>query len=115
MSLEDIEQALRPNFIWIKHNDKRLQTDPLITGNQSAGQIVFIGVALKNGFKRKEIIDYLAIETIDEYNRKKALCKLGRKVRNSMIDIKFRLTQNNLMHNMNQKDKPFVSWVNFNY
>jgi hypothetical protein len=70
--LDDIEKAMRPNFVWIKHNSRRFQTNPLTEGNQSIGIIIFIVLAEAYGFSREDISDFLSIED-DEYQEKREL------------------------------------------
>lgn len=62
LSLSELHAAIRPQFVWLEHNSKDLQTDPILykgEGAQSVASIVFIGIAFMNGFKPDEICDYL--------------------------------------------------------
>lgn len=70
ITLHDIEKAIRANFILRKGSHKMLETDREKERNSyGAGRIVFVGIALKLGYKQPEICAYLDM-TLTEYNGK---------------------------------------------
>jgi len=85
MTLSDLHAAIKPQFVWAAHDSKDLQTDPLIykgEGSKSIASIVFIGIAFMNGYKAKEITEYLNLgcggrgtRTYEEFNHKLSLFK----------------------------------------
>lgn len=70
IELTDIEKAIRANFVLRKDSTKILETDREKEKNSyGAGRMVFVGIALRLGYKRPEICEHLKM-TITEYNGK---------------------------------------------
>jgi hypothetical protein len=70
ITLKQIEETLKPNFIFDKDGDMqyetgihqhRLKTSFKAEGSRTAALIVFIGAAYFNGYKKADIIHYLEI------------------------------------------------------
>lgn len=71
MTLNEIEKALRPQFVWNSEPHKRWQVvsrrpSTEDVGNHidesTLGMIVFAGISYLNGFKSKEVFDFLEID-----------------------------------------------------
>lgn len=82
MTLPDLHAAVKPQFVWLDHNSKDLQTDPVMYDSQSIAQVVFIGIAFMNGYKAAEISEYLNLNCggrgsrkYEEYNHKLGVFK----------------------------------------
>lgn len=85
MTLQQLHEAIKPQFVWAAHNCKDLQTDPLVykgSGSQSIASIIFIGIAYMNGYNAGEISEYLNLNVggrggrkYEEYNHKLKLFK----------------------------------------
>jgi len=72
ISLQDIESAIRRNFLLAPEGESLLETEPDTDrhgeGNQSA-RLVFVGCAIERGFGAKEVCDYLNITGKDFYGK----------------------------------------------
>jgi hypothetical protein len=67
-TLNDIEKAVRSNFVMNPDSSKFLETDDRIErDNKSAARIVFVGVACEYGLRYKEVCAHSDM-TITEYN-----------------------------------------------
>jgi len=78
MTLTQLHEAVKPQFVWEQHNCKDLQTDAVLykgKGSKGIASIVFIGISFMKGFKAREVCEYLNIETIEEYQHKLAIFK----------------------------------------
>lgn len=120
MTLTQLHDAIRPQFIWISHEAKDLQTDAVLykgTGSKGIASICFIGIAFMHGFKTKDVRDYLNIETKEEHQNKLATFRTamrdpGVDRQTKLIHLKTSLTLNYLrLH----KKVEIVSIDNFRF
>mgnify|MGYP006921440299 CR=1 FL=1 len=57
--LEAIERIMRPQFIWSKSPQKKLQVNETFEGNLELARIVFVGLADMYGFDSSDVMSYL--------------------------------------------------------
>ncbi len=55
MTLEQIESAMRPQFIWDKEGLKPLQTCEVMEGSKDVARMIFCGIADMFGMDRKDV------------------------------------------------------------
>lgn len=70
MTLYAIERAMKPQFAWIKHPTRRLQTYDREGKKQGMAMVIFIGVAGSFGIPDKDIREFLELVP-SEYETKK--------------------------------------------
>jgi hypothetical protein len=59
IKLTDIEAIMRPQFIWHKNPQKKMQVNEDFEGNLELARIVFVGLADMYGHKQTEVMEYL--------------------------------------------------------
>jgi hypothetical protein len=59
IKLKEIEQVMKPNFIWNRSGLKPLQVNEEYEGNKELARTIFVGIADMYGFKSDDICDYL--------------------------------------------------------
>jgi hypothetical protein len=67
--LKQLEDVMRPNFIWMKDGQKILQTLEEIEGAKDLGRMIFVGLAEMHGFDSVEVQKYLDM-SYDSYRHK---------------------------------------------
>lgn len=131
MTLTDLHKAIKPQFVWAEHNSKDLQTDAVFykgDGSASLASVVFIGISFMNGFKAREVSEYLNIiddtkgagKQLEQYHYRLGLFKKAIiAVKNGTADkqdkaihLKTSLTLNYLR---NHSRIPFVALTDFKY
>lgn len=112
MTLQLIEKAIRPQFVWAEHPRRRLQTSENRGKNTGFAMVIFIGIAESFNIPPKETAQYLDIGS-PEYERKSmfyarhweiamqrkeqgTLCKGKQKDRTDCVYLKTKLTLNAL-------------------
>lgn len=69
-TLRDIDKAIHANFVLNPDGGKYLETDDRIERHfKGAARIVFVGVAVENGFQHEGICEHLQM-TVKEFNGK---------------------------------------------
>lgn len=67
MTLQQLEEIVRPCFIWDKEQGKNwnvINPSGRTNTETTIGVVVFCGVAHMNGFRDKEIIDHIGVERV---------------------------------------------------
>jgi hypothetical protein len=60
--LDQLEKAMRPNFIWDRNGLKPLQTNEEYEGAKDLARMVFVGLAEMYGFDQVDVMNYLDME-----------------------------------------------------
>lgn len=60
--LDQLEKAMRPNFIWDRNGLKPLQTNEEYEGAKDIARMVFVGLAEMYGFDQVDVMNYLDME-----------------------------------------------------
>lgn len=67
--LNQLEKAMRPQFVWEKLPEKPLQTLETMEGAKDVARMIFVGVADMYGFKSQDVQNYLNMG-FDSYRNK---------------------------------------------
>lgn len=59
IKLKELEEVMRPQFIWDKEGLKPLQTNEDYEGNKELARTIFVGLADMYGFDSESIMNYL--------------------------------------------------------
>ena len=60
--LDQLQKAMRPNFIWDRQGLKPLQTNEEYEGAKDLARMVFVGLAEMYGFDQVDVMNYLDME-----------------------------------------------------
>lgn len=70
--LDQLEKAMRPNFIWDRTGLKPLQTNEEYEGAKDIARMVFVGLAEMYGFDQVDVMNYLDMEYDSHRNKVQA-------------------------------------------
>lgn len=70
--LENLEKAMRPQFVWDRQGLKVLQTDEEYEGAKDLARLVFVGLADMLGFESSSVMEYLDMEYESHRNKVQA-------------------------------------------
>lgn len=59
--LTELEKAMRPQFIFDRTSERKMQTNEEYEGNKELARMIFVGLADMYGFQSSDITDYLDI------------------------------------------------------
>lgn len=57
--LTELEKIMRPQFIWQRNPQKKLQVNEDFEGNLELARVVFVGLADMYGFDQGDVMEYL--------------------------------------------------------
>lgn len=57
--LEEIENFMKPQFVWDRSGRKRLQVNEEVEGNLELARTIFVGIADMYGFSQGDVMDHL--------------------------------------------------------
>lgn len=59
IKLKEIEEIMRPNFIWDREGLKPLQLNEDYEGNKELARTIFVGLADMYGFDSRDVMNYI--------------------------------------------------------
>ena len=59
IKLREIEEVMKPNFIWDKNALKPLQLNETYEGNKDLARTIFVGIADMYGFSATDVMEYI--------------------------------------------------------
>ena len=69
IKLKEIEEVMRPQFVWAKDSQKYMQCNEEYEGNKDLARAIFVGISDMYGFDATDVMSYLEMG-YDSYRHK---------------------------------------------